>query len=74
MDDLIWTLQQIIEHRVELDFGGRGIRLFGITLAIGSFFAVPHVPSLIGNLLWGTALFSQVVVPISQAFFKFRHE
>ncbi len=71
---MIWVLQQIIEHRVSLDFAGRGIRLFGIGLAIASFLAVPHVPSLIGNLLWGTALFSQVAVPVSRAWFKFRNE
>ena len=71
---MIWVLQQIIEHRADLDFAGAGIRLFGIGLAMASFLAVPHVPSLIGNLLWGTALFSQVVVPVSRAWLKFRNE
>ena len=71
---MLWVLQQIIEHRTANDFGRGDVRLFGIALAIGTFFVVPHVPSLIGNTLWGLALFSQVAIPVGRAWYKFRNE
>ncbi len=71
---MLWVLRHVIEHRIASDFGRGDIRLFGIGLAIGTFFIVPHVPSLIGNLLWGTALVSQIVVPVSRAWLNLRHE
>ncbi len=71
---MLWVLQHVIEHRVASVFGRGDIRLFGIGLAIATFFIVPHVPSLIGNLLWGTALVSQIVVPVSRAWLKLRYE
>lgn len=71
---MLWVLQQVVEYRVASDFGRGDIRLFGIGLAIATFFIVPHVPSLVGNLLWGTALISQIVVPVSRAWLKFRFE
>ena len=71
---MLGVLQHVIEHRIASDFGGWGIRVFGIALAIATYFVVPHVPSLVGNLMWGTALLSQIVIPVSRAWLKFRHE
>ncbi len=71
---MLWVLRHVIEHRIASDFGRGDIRLFGIGLAVATFFIVPYVPSLVGNLLWGTALVSQIVVPVSRAWLKLRHE
>ena len=70
----LWVLQNIIEHRVATDFGTWPIRLFGILVAITCFFVVPYVPTLIGNAIWATALFSQIVIPVIRAWSTFRHE
>ncbi|MEM7358260.1 MAG: low temperature requirement protein A [Pseudomonadota bacterium] len=56
---MLWVLRGVIEHRIASDFGRWDVRLFGIVVAIGCFFIVPHVPSLVGNMIWGTALLSQ---------------
>ena len=71
---MLWVLRHVIEHRVASEFGRADVRLFGIGLAIATFFIVPHVPALVGNLLWGTALFSQIVIPVFRAWRRFRHE
>ncbi len=71
---MLWVLRHVVEHRIASDFGRGDIRLFGIGLAIATFFVVPYVPSLVGNLLWGTALFSQLLVPLGRAWFKLRHD
>lgn len=71
---MLWVLRSVIEHRVASDFGRGDVRLFGIVLAIACFYIVPHVPALVGNLIWGTALFSQIVIPVTRAWLKFRHE
>ena len=71
---MLWVLRHVIEHRVASEFGRWDVRLFGIALAITTFFVVPHVPALIGNLLWGTALFSQIIIPVTRAWMRFRHE
>ena len=71
---MLWVLRHTIEHRVASDFGGAKVRLFGIGLAIATFFIVPHVPTLVGNMLWGGALFSQLLIPLTQAWLRLRHE
>ena len=71
---MLWVLRFVIEHREASDYGRGDVRLFGIILATATFFIVPHVPSLVGNLLWGTALLSQIVVPLSRAWLRLRHE
>lgn len=71
---MLWVLRGVIEHRVASDFGRWDVRLFGIFCAIGCFFVVPHVPSLVGNMIWGTALFSQIVIPLTRAWMTFRHD
>ena len=71
---MLWVLKNVIEHRIASDFGRWEVRLFGIIIAIGCFFIVPHVPSIIGNLIWGTALFSQIIIPVTRAWMHFRKE
>lgn len=71
---MLWVLRHVIEHRVAFDHARWDVRLFGITVAIACFFMVPHIPSILGNLIWGTALFSQIVIPITRAWLTFKHD
>lgn len=71
---MLWLLAHVIEHRVATDFGRWDVRLFGIVMALVTFATVPHVPALISNLLWGTALFSQIIIPVSRAYMTFRND
>ena len=67
---MLWALQNVVEHRYLSDFGRWDVRLLGIVLAIGCFLVVPHVPSLVSNLLWATALFSQIAWPLMRGWIK----
>jgi low temperature requirement protein LtrA len=61
----LWWLQTLVEGR-EITRGyhhGR-LRLFGIAMAFVTLVVHPVVPSIIGNLLWGTGLFSQIGWPL----------
>lgn len=69
---MLGVIQNVIEHRVASEFGRWDVRLFGIALVIACFFIVPYVPALIGNLIWGTALFSQLVIPLTRGWLKLR--
>ena len=71
---MLWVLRGVIEDRVATQFGRGDVRLFGIIVAIACFFIVPYVPSLVGNLIWGTALLSQIVIPVIRGWMTFRHE
>ncbi|MEM6985077.1 MAG: low temperature requirement protein A [Pseudomonadota bacterium] len=70
---MLWVLRHVIEHRVASEFGRWDVRAFGIALAVITFFIVPHVPALVGNLLWGTALLSQIAIPMGRAYLSLRH-
>ena len=63
-----------IETRLEHRFGTTGIRMFGVALALITLVIVPYVPSLVGNTLWGTALMSQIVIPVTRAYFTLSKE
>lgn len=71
---MLWMLRNIIEHRVASDFGRADVRIFGIVVAISCFFMIPHIPALIANLIWGTALFSQIAIPVTRAWLTFRND
>ena len=71
---MLWALRHTVEHRVAFDHARWDVRVFGIVVAIGCFFTVPHVPSIIGNLIWGTALFSQIVIPLMRAWLIYRKD
>ncbi len=60
-------IQSQMEFREAHRFARWDIKIFGIALAIATYFIVPYVPALVGNILWGTALFSQIVVPLIRA-------
>lgn len=68
---MLWVIRHIIEHRVASVYAGWPIRLFGIVLAIVCFVVVPYVPALVGNIIWGTALFSQLAYPLTRGWLEF---
>ncbi len=63
----LWVIQSVVERREAHRFATGGVRLFGIGLALLTYAVVTFVPALIGNLMWGTALFSQIAVPMWRA-------
>ncbi|MDO3722136.1 low temperature requirement protein A [Marinobacter sp. chi1] len=71
---MLWVLRSVVEHRVASEFGRGDVRLTGIVIAISCFYIVPHVPSVIGNLIWGTALLSQIAIPLFRGWRQFRYE
>lgn len=71
---MLGVLKDVIEHRVASDHGRWDVRLFGILVAIGCLLVVPYVPSIVANLIWGTALISQIAIPVTRAWLVFRHE
>ncbi len=61
----LWLLQNRVEGRdTTCRYHSGGVRLFGIGAALLLLAIFPFVPSIIGNLVWGIALFSQIVVPL----------
>ena len=70
---LLW-IQNNIEERVAHRFATAKIRMFGVVLALFTLLVLPYVPALVGNLLWGTALFSQIVLPVTRAYLTFSKE
>jgi low temperature requirement protein LtrA len=60
-------IQQCVEDQRpegEITFA---LRMSGIGLALLTLVIVPFVPAIVGNAVWGTALFSQVVLPLWRA-------
>ncbi|GLX81470.1 low temperature requirement protein A [Thalassotalea eurytherma] len=70
---LLW-IQFNIEKRVAHRFATVKIRVFGVVLALVTLPILPHVPAIIGNLLWGTALISQIALPVTKAYFTLSEE
>jgi hypothetical protein len=64
---LLW-IQLSIEERVAHRFATIRIRFFGVALALITIPILPHVPSLVGNLMWGGALISQIAIPLTNAY------
>ena len=70
---LLW-IQFNIETRIAHRFATIGIRLFGVALALITLVVVPYVPAIVGNFLWGTALISQIAIPVTKAYFTLSKE
>ncbi len=71
----VWVLQHLVEGR---DITRRhvhgGVRLFGISVTLVLLLVLPYVPAIIGNLLWVTALYSQILWPLNTALREMRTE
>lgn len=64
----LWILQRLVaDGDATCRYHSAGVRLFGIVIALVVLAVHPFVPSIVGNALWGLALFSQIGVPIYKA-------
>ncbi|MBE1300717.1 MAG: low temperature requirement protein A [Alteromonadaceae bacterium] len=70
---LLW-IQFNIETRVAHRFATTKIRIFGIAMAFVTLAVVPYVPSIVGNILWGIALISQIAIPLTRAYITLSQE
>ena len=70
---LLW-IQFNVETRVAHRFATVRVRIFGVVLALVTLAVLPYVPALVGNLLWGTALISQIAIPVTRAYITFSKE
>ncbi len=70
---LLW-IQYNIEQRIAHRFATAKVRMFGVALALFTLLILPYVPALVGNLLWGTALISQIAIPVTRAYLTFSKE
>lgn len=71
----LWVIQQVVTGRdTTRRFHHGRVRLFGIAMTVLMLLIVRHVPSVIGNLVWGVALFSQVAWPLWIAYRTFRDD
>lgn len=70
---LSW-IQTAVEYRVAHRFTTKDIRIFGVVLALITLAVVPYVPAIVGNALWGTALISQIAIPVTKAYFTLSKE
>ncbi len=59
-----WSIVPTTAHR----FATRKVLLFGIVMALITAAVFPSIPSIIGNLLWGIGLFSQLLIPFVRAY------
>lgn len=67
-------IQSVIELRAAHRFATAKVRLFGIVMAFVTLVVVPYVPSIVANVLWASALFSQIIIPVSRAYLTFTKE
>jgi low temperature requirement protein LtrA len=71
----LWCLQLLVEGRdVTRSYHSGRLRLFGIAMAMIVFAIHPFVPSIIGNLGWGVAIFSQIGVPLYRSMQDIRQD
>ncbi|MEM6669543.1 MAG: low temperature requirement protein A [Pseudomonadota bacterium] len=68
------AIQNVIEERTAHRFATAQVRMIGVALALVTLVIVPHVPSIIGNLSWAAALFSQIIIPVRRAYRAFSEE
>ena len=61
------AIQASVKPQISHRFFTRDVQIFGIVMAIVTFFSVPHVPSIVGNTLFGIAVFSQLALPLKRA-------
>lgn len=61
-------IQNVIELRTAHRFATAKVRYIGIALCFVTLTIVSFVPSIVANVVWGAALFSQIVIPVRTAF------
>lgn len=61
-------IQNVIELRTAHRFATAKVRYIGIALCFATLAIVSFVPSIVANVVWGVALFSQILIPVRTAF------
>ncbi|MEZ5825490.1 MAG: low temperature requirement protein A [Geminicoccaceae bacterium] len=61
-------IQNSVEERPAHRFAPTWVRILGIVISLGTLALVPFVPSWVGNIAWGSALLSQVVLPLAWSY------
>ncbi|WP_229647889.1 hypothetical protein [Vibrio parahaemolyticus] len=61
-------IQHVIEIHTAHRFATANVSYFGITLCFLTLIIVSFVPSIVVNVVWGAALFSQILLPVRTAF------
>ena len=61
-------IQNVIELRTAHRFATAKVRYIGIALCFVTLAIVSFVPSIVANVMWGAALFSQILIPVRTAF------
>ncbi|MGY3686679.1 low temperature requirement protein A [Vibrio coralliilyticus] len=61
-------IQNVIELRTAHRFATAKVRYIGIALCFVTLAIVSFVPSIVANVVWGAALFSQILIPVRTAF------
>ena len=61
------AIQSSIETHISHQFYTRDVQIFGIVMAIFTIICMGYVPSFVGNVLFGLAVFSQIVLPLKRA-------
>ena len=71
----VWLLQQLVEGRdITRRYSHGKVRLFGIVVSAVMLLVIAHVPAIVGNMLFGLALFSQIIWPLMTALRDIRAE
>ncbi|MDC0949140.1 low temperature requirement protein A, partial [Gammaproteobacteria bacterium] len=63
----LYTIQWAVEPTAAHRFATPSVLVFGVLMAVVCVLSFPHLPSIFGNLLWSTALFSQLLIPFWRA-------
>ncbi|MGS4883428.1 low temperature requirement protein A [Roseibium sp. MB-4] len=67
---MLWTLRRVMDNDQARAVGQGYDQIIGISLAVLCFLVVLHAPSLVGNLIWGAALLSQILLPLGRTRMK----
>ncbi len=71
---MLTVIQKLTEERTADAFTLGWERWFGIGMAVVALLTFQYVPAILGNLIWGTALFSQIVIPVVRGVRTFERE
>lgn len=70
----IMVIKSTVEPRVAHRFAKPWIQVAGAILAIITLIFVPYVPAIVGNMLWGAALYMQLLIPLIASARTLAHE
>lgn len=63
-----WLMSTAVPTSIASGFIDKYVRLFGIGLALMTLAVISFVPTIVGNVLFATALLSQVLIPVYRSY------